>query len=90
LKELVQRADQLWLTHRQPAMLAPVAQADQLEQLGEEALCAAVAGKAAGKKGSTGQQQKSKQKKTFCWRHHKYGKDARRCENPAVCQFEEN
>jgi hypothetical protein len=34
LKELAQRADQLWLAHRRPAMLAPVAQADQLEQLG--------------------------------------------------------
>jgi hypothetical protein len=73
-------------------MLAPVAQVNQLEQLSEEALCAAVSGRAAGKKGNAGQQQKSKQKKTvtFCWRHHKYGKDARKCENPAVCQFEEN
>jgi hypothetical protein len=39
------------------------------------------------------QQQQSKKKKkliTFCFLHHKYGKAARRCEDPANCMWAEN
>jgi hypothetical protein len=49
LKELAQRADQLWLSHSRPAVLAPVAAAESGQ---EELLCAAVSTKAANKAAS--------------------------------------
>jgi hypothetical protein len=84
LKELAQRADQLFLTHRRPlAAVQPAAAVDE-ESAVSDSVLAAVAGKqAAG-------QQKRKPKKlvTYCWVHHRFGKTARRCDNPAECQWE--
>jgi hypothetical protein len=87
LKELALRADQLWLLHKQPAALAPVVAAE--DGRSEEPLCAAVLAKAkAG--GQNQQRRKPKKLITFCYLHHKFGKSARRCDDPANCQFEEN
>jgi hypothetical protein len=86
LKELAQRADQLWTTHRRPAPLAAVAAA-AAPQAEEEAMVAAVQSKAGGK----GKQGFRKKKLiTYCFLHHKYGKDARRCDNPESCMWQGN
>jgi hypothetical protein len=92
LKDLAQRADQLWLTHRRPAALAPVVP-PRPDQEQEDAVLAALSGKMAAKFGIGGQPKKKQQQKrsvTFCWLHHKFGKNARRCDNPEECQFKEN
>jgi hypothetical protein len=85
LKELAQRVDQLWLSHRTLATLATVA-AEETGQ--EDLLCTAVPAKVASKAGTS----KKKQKKliTFCYLHYKFGKAAWRCNDSANCQFEEN
>jgi hypothetical protein len=86
LKELAQRADQLWATHRRPSPLAAVA-GEQACTADEEALLAAVQARAAGK----GKQvQRKKKLITYCYLHHKFGKDARRCDNPESCMWSGN
>jgi hypothetical protein len=94
LKELAQKADQLWLTHRRPGLVAAATAAGSLDGLAavaEDGLVAAVAGKGGAKQGGQ-QHSKKKNKKlvTFCWVHHRFGKDARRCDNPSECQWEGN
>jgi hypothetical protein len=77
LKELAQRADQLWATHRRPSPLAAVA-GEQVCSANEEALLTAVQARAAGK----GKQvQRKKKLITYCYLHHKFSKDARHCDN---------
>jgi hypothetical protein len=85
LKELAQRADQLWATHRRPSPLAALDQHGGGQVAEEETLLAAVQSKAAGK----GKQflKKKKQLITYCYLHHKFGKEARRCDNPEVCMW---
>jgi hypothetical protein len=92
LKELAQKADQLWLTHRRPGLVAAATAASSLEGLSlvaEDGLMAAVAGKGGAKQAG---QPKKKNKKlvTFCWVHHKFRKDARRCDNPSECKWKGN
>jgi hypothetical protein len=75
LKELAQKADQLWLTHRRPGLVAAMTAVSSLKGMSlaaEDGLVAAVAGKGGAK------QPKKRNKKlvTFCRVHHKYGKDA--------------
>jgi hypothetical protein len=84
LKDLAQRADQLWLTHRRPAALAPVVP-PRPDQEQEDAVLAVLSSKMAPKK-----KQQQKRSVTFCWLHHKFGKNARRFDNPEECQFKEN
>jgi hypothetical protein len=83
LKELAQRADQLLLTHRRPlsSMMAAVELQEETTAAG---VMAAVAGKPATKK------KKDRKLITFCWVHHRFGKDAKRCDNPSECQWKEN
>jgi hypothetical protein len=82
LKELAQRADQLTLTNSRPeALMAAVA----AEPAAEDSIAAANS-----KPGKAGQAKKKKKLVTFCWVHHKFGKMARRCDNPAECMWEEN
>jgi hypothetical protein len=83
LKELAQRADQLWLTHRRPSALAAVDIGGGVHAE-EDLLLAAVQQKGKGK------QQKKKKLITYCYLHHKYGKDARKCESPESCMWAEN
>jgi hypothetical protein len=83
LKELAQRADQLWTTHRRPSPLAAVA-ADAGSE--EDSLVAAVQSKL-NIKAKQGQKRKKKPV-TFCYLHHKFGKDARRCDDPEVCMWQ--
>jgi hypothetical protein len=81
LKALALRADKLWLSHRRSPVVAAVG-AETTEEAA--AMVAALAKQ---------QQQQSKKKKkliTFCFLHHKYGKAARRCEDPANCMWAEN
>jgi hypothetical protein len=86
LKELAQRADQLWATHHRQSPLAAVA-GEQACTADEEALLAAVQARAGGK----GKQVQSKKKLiTYCYLHHKFGKDARRCDNPECCMWSGN
>jgi hypothetical protein len=86
LKELAQRADQLLLTHRRPlsAVMAAMALEGAPEEEAAAVVAAAVSGKQAAKK------KKDKKLVTFCWVHHRFGKDARRCDNPAECMWKEN
>jgi hypothetical protein len=49
---------------------------------------AAVAGKLAGKQQPQQQKKKNKKLVTYCWVHHKFGKTARKCDNPAECMWE--
>jgi hypothetical protein len=44
--------------------------------------------KAAAAKGK--QSFKKKKLITYCFLHHKFGKDARRCDNPEVCMWQGN
>jgi hypothetical protein len=83
LKELAQRADQLWTTHRRPSPLAAIA-ADAGSE--EDSLVAAVQSKL-NIKAKQGQKRKKKPV-TFCYLHHKFGKDARRCDDPEVCMWQ--
>jgi hypothetical protein len=88
LKELAQKADHLWLTHRRPGMVSAVATAQEPDPV--DSLVAAMAAKSGGKQSVQIQQQaKRKNKKliTYCWIHHKFGNDAKRCDNPAECQW---
>jgi hypothetical protein len=84
LKELAQRADQLWTTHRRPSPLAAVA-TDAGASLEEDSLVAAVQSKMNIK---AKQGQKKKKLVTFCFLHQKYGKDARPCDNPEACMWQ--
>jgi hypothetical protein len=80
LKQLALLADRLWLSHRRPNTVSAVA----AEESGVESeLLAAVKGKLNIKK-------KKKKLITYCFLHHKYGKDARKCENPESCMWAEN
>jgi hypothetical protein len=47
-------------------------------------VAAAVSGKQPSNK------KKDKKLVTFCWVHHRFGKDARRCDNLSECQWKEN
>jgi hypothetical protein len=82
LKELAQRADQLWVSHRRPAYVATLA-----DPAVEDA-AAAIA--AVGKPGAALATKKKKKLVTYCLLHHKYGKAARKCEDPANCMWTEN
>jgi hypothetical protein len=84
LKALAQTADQLWLTHRRPFPVAVLSTPE--EQEASETLIAAVNAKQGGK----GKAGKKKKLITYCFVHHKYGKDARRCENPEQCMWTGN
>jgi hypothetical protein len=86
LKELAQRADQLWTTHRRPSPLAAVSAMDDQQQLDMSDAVAAV------QKAGKGKQVFKKKKTliTYCFLHHKYGADARKCENPDVCMWQGN
>jgi hypothetical protein len=86
LKELAQRADQLWATHRRPSPLAALSGAE--EQQPEVSDTVAAVQKAAAAKGK--QSFKKKKLITYCFLHHKFGKDARRCDNPEVCMWQGN
>jgi hypothetical protein len=91
LKELAQKADQLWLTHRRPGLVAAAtARQDSLSVVAEDSLVAAIAGKGSAKTNSQQQSKKNRKLVTFCWVHHKFGKDARCCDNPSECQWEGN
>jgi hypothetical protein len=81
LKELAQRADQLWVSHRRPADVAA---------LGEPAVEDAAAAIAAAGKPATAAVAKKKKLVAYCFLHHKYGKAARKCEDPANCMWSEN
>jgi hypothetical protein len=84
LKELAQRADQLWTTHRRPSPLAALGAAeDQHAELSDTVAAVQKAGK--GKPGS-----RKKKLITYCFLHHKFGKDARRCDNPESCMWQGN
>jgi hypothetical protein len=86
LKELAQRADQLWTTHRRPLPLAAVNAVDDQQQLDMVDAMAGVQKAAKGK-------QRFRKKKTlitYCFLHHKYGADAGKCENPDVCMWQGN
>jgi hypothetical protein len=87
LKELAQRADQLLLKHRRPLsiMVAAVGAEAELQQEGVAAgVVAAVTGKPGVKK------KRDRKLITFCWVHHRFCKDAKRCDNPNECQWKEN
>jgi hypothetical protein len=84
LKELAQRADQLWTTHRRPSPLAVVSAAEDQQAETSDAV-AAVQKAAKGKQGF-----RKKKLITYCFLHHKYGKDARRCDNPESCMWQGN
>jgi hypothetical protein len=81
LKQLALLADRLWLSHRRPTTVSAVAAE---ESSVESELLATVKGKLNIKK------QKKKKMITYCFLHHKYGKDARKCENPEACMWAEN
>jgi hypothetical protein len=84
LKELAQRADQLWTTHRRPSPLAAVSAAEE-QQLELSDAVAAVQKAANSKQGF-----RKKKLITYCFLHHKYGKDARQCDNPESCMWQGN
>jgi hypothetical protein len=83
LKKLAQRADQLWLTHRRKSAVATVDVGGGMHAE-DKLLVAAVQQKGKGK------QQKKKKLITYCYLHHKNGKDACKCESPASCMWAEN
>jgi hypothetical protein len=85
LKELAQRADQLWVSYRRPAYVAALAAEPAVDDAG--AVIAAVSKSATA---AAAGQKKKKKLVTYCFLHHKYGKAARKCEDPANCMWSEN
>jgi hypothetical protein len=86
MKELAQQADQLYLSHRRAAGVAAAVAVEEVAA--EDAMLAAVAGKLTGKQPQQQQKKKNKKLVTYCWVHHKFGKTARKCDNPAECMWE--